>query len=550
VTHEAGHFFGLGEDNFCPRLNSRNREERRRFARAETGAASTFRLRSIVEIERPAAIFIDRFPRHSAAKTWMRERVSVAGVEDGLSFVFAEKTPRAAITRAKSARRARSEHENHHGRHGVMQSLANRSDDALLHELHVIVSSHRRVTAELILHLGEVNARRIHVEKGFSSLFNFCVAELRFSEDEACRRIEAARLARRFPAIYPLLQTGAVSLTVLGLLKPHLTDENHRELLAGVSGSSVRQAREWLAARFPRPDVPSTIRKRAERCPTRAMLAEPAAAAVFPTESALNGAELTLRATAGGGQPASTQVRVEPLSQDLNGATLILRPAPPASARARVEPLSQDRFLVKFTASRAMKEKVELASDLMRHANPEGELAVVLERALDLLIAELEKRKQGRTTRPQKRPRSAKDTQVTRAARREVVERDGWRCSFVADDGRRCDARAFLEFDHEIPKGRGGGSQAENLRLLCRAHNRREAERVYGKAHVSRAISGSRRKTGKTLIVRETLLSYYGERPGDPNAMSSWNASPPMHSASVWSPLTVALGGHAGAITS
>src|SRR3979409_2012580 len=122
--------------------------------------------------------------------------------------------------------------------------VATLSDEALLHDLHVIVASHRRVTAELVLHLGEVDARRLHVGLGFSSLFGYCVELLRFSEDEACRRIEAARLARRFPAVYELLRTGAVSLTVLGLLKSHLTDANHRELLAGVRGSSVRQAKE------------------------------------------------------------------------------------------------------------------------------------------------------------------------------------------------------------------------------------------------------------------------------------------------------------------
>jgi hypothetical protein len=85
------------------------------------------------------------------------------------------------------------------------------------------------------------------------------------------------------------------------------------------------------------------------------------------------------------------------------------------------------------------------------------------------------------------------------------VGRDGWRCSFVAEDGRHCDAQAFLEFDHETPKGRGGSSAAENLRLLCRAHNRWAAERAYSKAHVSRAISASRSLAGETLMVRETL---------------------------------------------
>jgi hypothetical protein len=152
---------------------------------------------------------------------------------------------------------------------------------------------------------------------------------------------------------------------------------------------------------------------------------------------------------------------------------------------------------VKFTASRDLRDKLEVARDLMRHANPEGDLAVVLERALDLLVAELQRKRQGRTRQPQKKPRPAKDTQVTRAARREVVARDGWRCAFVAEEGRRCDARGFLEFDHGAPKGCGGSSEATNLRVLCRAHNRLAAERVYGKAHMSRAIAASRSKTGK-----------------------------------------------------
>src|SRR5690242_13501626 len=39
-----------------------------------------------------------------------------------------------------------------------------------------------------------------------------------------------------------------------------------------------------------------------------------------------------------------------------------------------------------------LKGKLERATDLMSHANPKRELAVVLERALDLLLTKLEKR--------------------------------------------------------------------------------------------------------------------------------------------------------------
>jgi hypothetical protein len=371
-----------------------------------------------------------------------------------------------------------------------MERLANLSDDALLHDLHAIVGSHRRVTSDLIQHLGEVDARRLHVEKGFSSLFSYCVDLLHFSEDEACRRIEAARLARRFPGIYALLQTGAVSLTVLGLLKPHLTDANHRELLDGVSGRNVRQAKEWIAARFPEPDVPWTIRKQAARGPARVIAPVLAAASVSATVSACSTASVSPTAlvspasaspasvspawassawassawaSSASASSASPTASAPPAECVPSHAEGIHRVAPPAAARARIDPLSQDRFLVKFTASRAMKENLELARDLMLHANPKGDLAVVLERAVDLLVAELQKKRQGRTSRPERKPRPAKDTEVTRAARREVVVRDGWRCSFVADDGRRCDARGFLEFDHETPKGRGGNSDAKNL---------------------------------------------------------------------------------------
>jgi hypothetical protein len=411
-----------------------------------------------------------------------------------------------------------------------MHHLSSLTDDALLHELHLIVGSHRRVTAGLILHLAEVDARRLHVDRGFSSLFSYCVEQLRFSEDEACRRIEAARLARQFPAIHALLETGSVSLTVLGLLKAHLTPDNHQELLAGVSGSSVRHAKEWLAARFPQPDVPWSIQKRPESRRTDASpVSARGAKDVSPVSTrgakdvspvSARGAASPARARGGTDAMFVTMEKAADASSDrshsadprsgsaavrvggLSRARSLVAPSATAG-QARVEPLSQDRFLVKFTASRAMRDKLEQARDLMRHANPSGDLAIVLERAVDSLIADLEKTRFGQTSRPQKKPRPAKESRVTHAARREVVGNDGWRCSFVAADGRRCDARAFLELDHKTPQGRGGSSAASNLRVLCRAHNRWAAERAYGRAHVARAVATA--KHAKLVGVRAEI---------------------------------------------
>jgi 5-methylcytosine-specific restriction endonuclease McrA len=137
------------------------------------------------------------------------------------------------------------------------------------------------------------------------------------------------------------------------------------------------------------------------------------------------------------------------------------------SARARVEQLSEARFRVEFTASAELREKLELCRDLMSHANPSRDLAVVIERAVDSLLVHLEKKRLARARRPraEKAARKAKSRRITNAVRRRVFERDGLRCTYVSPDGRRCEARSFLELDHVDPR----------------------AEQTYGFEHIQRA---------------------------------------------------------------
>ena len=135
------------------------------------------------------------------------------------------------------------------------------SDQQLLERLHGTLQTKRRALAELIAQLAEVEERRLHLQAACSSLFAYCVRRLGMSEDEACRRIEVARLARRFPALFAELATGSITLSVALLLKRVLTADNQRELMAAVRGASTERAREILAARFPSPDVPPSIRK-------------------------------------------------------------------------------------------------------------------------------------------------------------------------------------------------------------------------------------------------------------------------------------------------
>jgi hypothetical protein len=162
---------------------------------------------------------------------------------------------------------------------------------------------------------------------------------------------------------------------------------------------------------------------------------------------------------------------------------------------------------VQFTASDELRKKLERARDLMRHANAEGDLAVVVERAVDLLLDRLEKQRLGKTSRPRRSrhgapahaPRSRRiadertdKSRISRATRRAVFERDGERCTFTDAHGHRCPATTWLELDHVFARALGGTDGVGNLRVRCRAHNALHAERTFGKGHVERKI-GERR---------------------------------------------------------
>ena len=81
-------------------------------------------------------------------------------------------------------------------------SLTHLSDPALRHELAALVARDRETTANLLAHLAEFDERRLYLPAGYPSMYEYCVRELRFSEDAAYKRIRSARAARRYPAIY------------------------------------------------------------------------------------------------------------------------------------------------------------------------------------------------------------------------------------------------------------------------------------------------------------------------------------------------------------
>jgi 5-methylcytosine-specific restriction endonuclease McrA len=154
-----------------------------------------------------------------------------------------------------------------------------------------------------------------------------------------------------------------------------------------------------------------------------------------------------------------------------------------------------------------MHDDLRSVQELLGHQSPRPDVVDVLHRGLRMLRRQLEKTKYAATTRPRRsRSRSTQDGRYIPAdVRRAVRRRDGDQCTFVSEAGRRCSAKAPLEFDHIVEVARGGKPTVGNLRLLCRAHNQYEAERTFG-AEFIRRKKETRRAEKKALSHVEEVI--------------------------------------------
>jgi hypothetical protein len=342
-------------------------------------------------------------------------------------------------------------------------------DHALIEELANSAKHDRLHTVRLLAQLGEVHARGLFRELGFSTMFDYATRKLGMSEAEAALRLRAAKLGRMFPIALEMLRRSELNLTTLSLLAPVLTADT-LGLLHDARFKSKQQVLEMIARHAPKPDVPDSIRR------------SPRPSARAPQVQG------TLR-------PGALSPPTDPN----------LVPAP-ARTPSVVIPLSPERHKISFTASQRVRDMLEQAQDLRRHRYPAGDLEPLFERALELLLADEQRRRFAQTAKP-RTPSNATGAKHSRyipnAVRRQVWARDGGRCCFEGPDNTRCGARGPLEFHHVVPFARGGAMTADNIVLLCRSHNALFAERDYGRDFMRARIAGAcRTMSGGSSMIR------------------------------------------------
>ncbi len=354
-----------------------------------------------------------------------------------------------------------------------LKMLENLSDERLLGRVGELVDLERRTTANLVVHLAEVEARELHLRDGSPSLFDWCRTRWGFGEDKAYNYVKAVEWVRRWPEMGCMLADGRLHLSGVRVIGPHLGEANVSERLAEAAGKSKRELAELVAKWSPRADVPARV----------------------------------VRLPAPAGRSAGAPKRAErerPAGQPVGGGLKLEAPR----AQRVVEPLSEARFKVQVTVGARVAAKLEEAMALVGHQVASGDYETLLEMALDSLLAARKKQRFGLGAKPRakKTPVPAPPAEIeaetaeqpgaptdrSRAipveVKRAVVERDGLRCTFEGPGG-RCRETRRLQLHHDEAFARGGEHSVDNVRVLCQAHNLLIARQELGARFVARKIA-------------------------------------------------------------
>ncbi len=343
-------------------------------------------------------------------------------------------------------------------------NLKHLKDSELLSQTKLLVQTEREVLTKVLHHLREVDRRKLFSDLGYQSLFEYAVKDLKYSEGQAGRRIQAMRLIKEIPELEQKIESGDLSLSNISQAQsyfreaqkaaPQLKIDSSEKLkvLKSLENKSVREGQKVLISLQPQTALPREREKVLDDSHTQASFVKTKDLSQQLDEVrsllGLKGASLSLAELIG--EMAVISIRELKIRKfgkkrtDLALTDVICRGTAPMGGMSRnivVDPFPGDH----------------------ESHGSQGHI-------------EFENKSAAKKTDPPTTPesRSAKNPRyISPAIRHQVWNRDERKC-------RICNSKRYLNFDHIKPIAHGGLSSVENLRLLCSQCNQRQAIKIFG----------------------------------------------------------------------
>ena len=282
-----------------------------------------------------------------------------------------------------------------------------------------------------------------------------------------------------------MLLTGELNLSVLTLISGIITKVNIKDILSLVGGKSYRDAEVSIAMYKP-------IETKAWDRVKPVCVFEKKTAPDFETDSGIQNFDNSLN--------VETDSVTQSSGNSLNVETNSVKDA--GSGKKTADVTLKQKFKLEFMVDPAFMKKLEKVKSRLSRKYPGG---INFEMLFNIIMEEylerhspdnkIERRKTHesnkqrlKTTSQGKQNRINNTRNIPAAIRDKIYKRDGGRCTFVGENGKRCNSTWNLEIDHIVPFARGGNNSPGNLRLLCAKHNFMEAARTYGKDFMGKFI--------------------------------------------------------------
>jgi 5-methylcytosine-specific restriction endonuclease McrA len=359
--------------------------------------------------------------------------------------------------------------------------LKHLSNAELLGRMEKLVRTERRITHLVLLHIIEIEERKLYAERGFDGMYTYLTRGLGYSEGSAYRRLQSARLLKQIPEVAEKIEDGSLNLTQLTQVQKNLKQSplGHtqdslgrsqglkftKEILSKIENKNSFETQKVLAKEMNLPvQVHEKIKPQADESIrlevtlTAEQFQDLEKARSLLSHICPEGSWGEVIATlAENYTEKKTGKRTHPVNATAELAAKVEFPSLASDKKAQLDVMDKP----KVTSKHEVMNKPE--------TTPKSEIMGKSERAPK---SEFKNKPEGMSKPARARKLAPARKFISILKKREVFQKAHHCCEYT-DPGtkQRCGSKFYLEIDHIRPVALGGGDELSNLRLLCRTHN-------------------------------------------------------------------------------
>ena len=309
-----------------------------------------------------------------------------------------------------------------------MQNNIHPIHGGLVLRLKNLIISERKITAEIIEMIKDIDFKRIYLDYGYTSMFSFLTKEMGYTPAAAQRRIDAARLCKEVPELHQNLKAGTINLSQVSIL-----------------AQAVRQKQK----EEPEIEIPKDLKKE------------------------------VLEKVKQSGLVQTQKVIAQELDLQIH-----------AHEKKRYQ--KDESVRIELTLSKEQFQELERVKELISHTHPSVKLSELIEFLTKAYLKQkdplkrqqkaesasasvaLSRQNQSEKMADYKRKAetNSKRPHISAELRKQLFQRDKC-CQWIdPKTKRKCGSKFQLQIDHIEPVWRDGANKIENLQVLCAVHNK------------------------------------------------------------------------------